>query len=81
MIAFVLLVINDSNLSGSILNVKGSESQKTGVAFNLLTTPAVAKNEYVGIITSSPGLISIAIKAINKASVPEDTPTVNFDLM
>ncbi len=36
--------------------------------------PAVAKKVYGVVITSSPGLISIAINATSSASVPEDTP-------
>ena len=44
------------------------------MAFIRATTPAVAKKEKVGTITSSPGLISIAISAISSASVPEEIP-------
>ncbi len=61
-----------------MLNVIGSESTNTGIALSLETTPAVAKKEYVGRITSSPGCKSIAIKAISKASVPEEIPMADF---
>ena len=37
--------------------------------------PAVAKNVYGVVITSSPGPISSAIRQANRASLPEDTPT------
>ena len=73
-IAFVLFVMFLSISSGSILNVTGSISVKIGIAPIRATTPAVAKNENVGSITSSPGLISIAIRAMSSASVPEETP-------
>ena len=59
---------------GSILKLTGSISVSTGVAFIRETTPAVAKKEKVGTITSSPGFISIAISASKRASVPEETP-------
>ena len=36
--------------------------------------PAVAKNEKVGVITSSPGPTPAAIIATSRASVPDDTP-------
>ena len=39
----------------------------------------MAKNENVGMITSSPGPIPSAIKAATSASVPEDTPTAKRD--
>ena len=57
-----------------MLKLTGSISVKTGVAFNRDTTPAVAKKEYVGTMTSSPGSKSIAINAKRSASVPEETP-------
>jgi hypothetical protein len=57
------------------LNVTGSTSTKTGVAPSLLTHPAVAKNEYVGVMTSSPAPMPSAIRARSSASVPEDTVT------
>ena len=57
-----------------MLKVILSESTSTGTAFKRATTPAVAKKENVGTITSSPGFISIAIKARSNASVPEETP-------
>ena len=40
--------------SGSMLNVPGRMSTNTGVAPTLLIQPAVAKNEYVVVTTSSP---------------------------
>jgi hypothetical protein len=36
--------------------------------------PAVAKNEYGDVTTSSPGPTPSAINAASRASVPEDTP-------
>ena len=42
--------------------------------------PAVAKNEYVVVTTSSPGPIPSAIIAASSASVPEDTVTASGDL-
>ena len=38
-----------------------------------MTQPAVAKNEYVGVMTSSPGPMPSAISATSSASVPDDT--------
>ena len=39
-----------------------------------VTASAVAMNEFVGTMTSSPGPISIARRVSARASVPEDTP-------
>ena len=47
-----------------------------GIAPSLATTPAVAKNEYVDVMTSSPGLISSAMSASSNTSVPDDTAIV-----
>ena len=58
----------------SMLNVSGSLSTSTGLAPTRTTQPAVAKNEYVGVITSSPGPMSIAISAASTASVPDERP-------
>ena len=49
-------------------------STNTGVAPSRLTQPAVAKNEYVGVMTSSPGPMPSAISATSSASVPDETP-------
>ena len=56
-----------------MLNVTGSMSTNTGVAPSRLTQPAVAKNENVGVMTSSPGPMPSAISATSNASVPDDT--------
>ena len=45
-----------------------------------LTASAVAMNELVGTITSSPGPISRARSASASASVPEETPTATVGL-
>ena len=49
-------------------------STKTGRAPSREMTPAVAKNEYAVVTTSSPGPISSAINDASKASVPDETP-------
>ena len=49
-------------------------STSTGRAPVLTMEPAVAKNEYVLVMTSSPGPTPSAIRATSSASVPEDTP-------
>ena len=49
-------------------------STKTGLAPVRQIEPAVAKNEYGVVITSSPGPIPIAIKGSSRASVPEAQP-------
>ena len=74
MIALVRGVIAAIVASTSMLNVPGSMSTSTGFAPTRTTQPAVAKNEYVGVITSSPGPMSSAIKAASTASVPDDRP-------
>ncbi len=48
-------------------------STSTGVAPTRTTAPAVAKNEYVVVTTSSPALMSSAISASSSASVPDET--------
>ena len=58
-----------------MLNVTGSMSTRRGVAPSRETQPAVAKNEYVLVMTSSPGPIPRAIIDASSASVPEDTVT------
>ena len=50
-------------------------SAKTGMAPRRMIEPAVAKNVYGEVITSSPGPTPEAISAISKASVPDETPT------
>src|SRR5581483_6135032 len=48
-------------------------STRTGLAPTRDTQPAVAKNEYVGVMTSSPCVMSSVISASRIASVPDDT--------
>ena len=50
-------------------------STKTGRAPVRQTEPAVAKKVKVGRMTSSPGPISRACRASDRASVPEPQPT------
>ena len=59
--------------SGSMLNVSGRMSTNTGVAPTLLMQPAVAKKEYVVVMTSSPRPMPSAIRTASSASVPEET--------
>ena len=80
MIARVRGVIAARTAAGSMLNVTGSMSTNRGVAPSRLTQPAVAKNEYVGVMTSSPGPMPSAISATSSASVPDDTATASGDL-
>ena len=47
----------------------------TGVAPSRVTQPAVAKNEYVLVMTSSPGPMPSAIRTARRASVPDETPS------
>ena len=75
MIARVRGVIAASAASGLMLNVSGSMSTSTGVAPSRATQPAVAKNEYVLVTTSSPGPMSSAMSAASTASVPDDRPS------
>ena len=49
-------------------------STSTGRAPVLTMEPAVAKNEYVLVMTSSPGPTPSAIRATSSASVPDETP-------
>ena len=72
MIAVVRAVIAAATAAGSTLKVSGSMSTSTGVAPTRETQPAVAKNEKVGVITSSPGPIPSAISAASSASVPDE---------
>ena len=48
-------------------------STKTGLAPVRAIAPAVAKNVYGVVITSSPGPMSSAIRQISRASLPEET--------
>src|SRR6516162_8249382 len=73
MMALVRGVIARVTASGSTVYVNGSISTSTGRAPTLATDPAVAKNEYVGVMISSPALTSSAIRARSSASVPDDT--------
>ena len=75
MMALVRGVIAAAMAETSMLNVAGSISTRTGRAPSLTMAPAVAKNEYVVVMTSSPGEIPSAISASRTASVPEDTAT------
>ncbi len=72
--AFVCGVMAASICAGSRLYVTGSMSTSTGVAPSRATQPAVAKNEYVLVTTSSPCPTPSAIRATSSASVPDDTP-------
>ena len=49
-------------------------STRTGRAPTRQIVPAVAKNEYVVVTTSSPGPMFSAMRAASSASVPEETP-------
>ena len=75
MIALVRGVMAASIRVGSILNVAGSMSTKTFLAPRRAIEPAVAKNVYGLVITSSPAPMSRAISDNSRASVPELTPT------
>jgi hypothetical protein len=79
--AFVLAVIAATAADASMLYVTGSMSTNTGVAPSRAITPAVAKNEYVVVTTSSPGPMSSAISAASSASVPDDMPMACFTLL
>ena len=74
MIAFVRGVIFTAAWTGFRLKVTGSISTKTGLAPIRAMEPAVAKNVYGLVMTSSPEPIPSAISAISRASVPEETP-------
>ena len=76
MIAFVFDVIAASILEGSILNVSGSISTKTGFAPTIPIASAVATKVNAVVITSSPAPIFKARNATCKASVPEFNATV-----
>ena len=52
----------------------GSMSTNTGVAPRRAIAPAVAKNVYGVVMTSSPGPMSSAIRHASSASLPDDTP-------
>ena len=73
MIARVRGVIAARTRSMSSISVSGSTSTNTGLAPTRATEPAVAKNENVGVITSSPSPMPSAISATINASVPDDT--------
>ena len=69
-------MIASSIFLGSILNVSGSISTKTGLALTMPIASAVATNVNAVVITSSPAPISKARNAICNASVPEFNATV-----
>ena len=50
-------------------------STNTGLAPSRAMAPAVAKKVNGVVITSSPGLIPMAISETSSASVPDETPT------
>ena len=77
MIARVAGVIARRTASGSILQVSGRTSTNTGVAPRREMQPAVAKNENVVVITSSPGPMPSVIRVARIASVPDDTATAS----
>ena len=67
--------LNSSPISisrSSMFSVSSRTSTKTGVAPTREMQPAVAKNEYVLVTTSSPGPMPSAISAARIASVPEE---------
>ena len=76
--SFVFGVIAFSSLAGSRLNVSGSMSTKIVRAPRRATAPAVEKNEYGDVTTSSPGPMPSAIMTASCASVPEDIPIACF---
>ena len=63
-------VIAASTAVGSILNVPGSMSTKTGVPPALWIVPAVAKNVNGVVMTSSPERSPSALSGRSSASVP-----------
>src|SRR3990172_9419290 len=70
-IAFVLAVMRSATLSGDRQYVPGSTSAKTGTARWCSTGVAEAMNVCAGTITSSPGPMSRAARAVWMAVVPE----------
>ena len=74
MIARVRGLMRPDTAAASMLKVSGSMSTKTGRAPSRAMTPAVAKNEYAEVMTSSPGPISSAMSDASNASVPDETP-------
>ena len=73
MIARVRALMRSSISLGSILQVARSMSTNTGVAPSSTMASAVAMKENGVVITSSPGLMSSAIRAMISASVPDAT--------
>ena len=69
-------MIAASIFAGSILNVSGSISAKTGCAPTIPIASVVATNVNAVVITSSPAPISNALNAKCSASVPELSVTV-----
>ena len=78
MIARVFGVIAASIRRGSMLQVSGSMSTKTGRAPSSAITSAVAAKVKGVVITSSPAFTPSAISAISSASVPLETVTQCF---
>ena len=70
MIALVRGVIAASSNAASMFAVSGSTSTNTGLAPTSAMTSAVATKVKGEVMTSSPGPISRAIRAISSASVP-----------
>src|SRR5882672_7075219 len=70
--------MNFSSASGEILKVPGSISTNTGRAPTRAIVPAVAKKVYGLVKTSSPAPMSSAIRAISRASVPDEMPMPNL---
>ena len=77
MIARVRGVIFSSIFAGSMLNVAGSMSTKTGVAPTRAIAPTVAKKVNGVVMTSSPALMPETISEMMSASDPLVTPTAN----
>ena len=71
MMTLVRAVMARLTASGSMFNVSGSLSTKTGLALRYPTTSAVAAKVMVGKMTSSPSLTPIASNARCSAAVPE----------
>ena len=78
MIARVRSVIAASTASGSILKVVGLISTNTGVPPAFAMAPAVAKNVYGVVITSSPGARFSVLSGSNSPSVPLAQAMANF---
>ena len=77
----VLGVIASLNASGEIQKVESDTSQNLGTPLAAIIAATDAVNDIGVVITSSPGLISFATKAVVIADVAEFTDTENLILM